>query len=110
MHFPHQLCFILDNRTSQHSALVVGYGQENGRPYWLVKNSWSKSWGMDGYMKIAWQDDTCGITRRPVVALMRHSTFHFPIKEKITPSDLINLKKSLHYRKTKKENEYSTAE
>uniref|UniRef100_A0A8C9Q2P3 Peptidase C1A papain C-terminal domain-containing protein n=1 Tax=Spermophilus dauricus TaxID=99837 RepID=A0A8C9Q2P3_SPEDA len=49
-----------------HGVLLVGYGFEGTNPnknkYWLVKNSWSKGWGMDGYIKIARdQNNVCGI-------------------------------------------------
>ncbi|KAJ9183741.1 hypothetical protein P3X46_007553 [Hevea brasiliensis] len=54
-----------------HAVLAVGYGVENGVPYWLIKNSWGDDWGDNGYFKMEFGKNMCGVATcasYPVVA------------------------------------------
>lgn len=42
-----------------HMVSICGYDSENDPPYWICKNSWGPSWGMQGWFYIAWGE--CGI-------------------------------------------------
>lgn len=79
MYFQHYESGVLDSSKCgtklDHGVLVVGYGEENEQKYWLVKNSWSKSWGDEGYVKIARSESEndpgiCGIAMQPSFPLV----------------------------------------
>ena len=61
---------ILDRTSSQcptsgmnHAVTMVGYGHDDSqdKDYWIVKNSWGKNWGEDGYFRIRRGTGCCGI-------------------------------------------------
>ena len=49
-----------------HAVTIEGYGNENGKDYWLVRNSWGTSWGDKGYIKMARGKDLCGLSQSVV--------------------------------------------
>eukprot|EP00238_Polyblepharides_amylifera_P002842 CAMPEP_0196584986 /NCGR_PEP_ID=MMETSP1081-20130531/49222_1 /TAXON_ID=36882 /ORGANISM="Pyramimonas amylifera, Strain CCMP720" /LENGTH=412 /DNA_ID=CAMNT_0041906385 /DNA_START=64 /DNA_END=1302 /DNA_ORIENTATION=+ len=48
-----------------HAVAAVGYGSENGVPYFVLRNSWTADWGEGGYIRIRAgkypNSGTCGI-------------------------------------------------
>ncbi|CAK1556083.1 unnamed protein product [Leptosia nina] len=53
-----------------HEVTLVGYGQTDGEEYWIIKNSWGRDWGIDGYLHISTRDNSCGITYEPTYPVL----------------------------------------
>jgi cathepsin B len=52
-----------DNATylGGHAVKLIGWGVEEGTPYWLMVNSWNAQWGDNGLFKIRRGTNECGI-------------------------------------------------
>ena len=52
-----------------HAVEIVGWGEENSKKYWIIKNSWGKEWGRNGYFYIARGTNTCKIEENVIAGV-----------------------------------------
>jgi C1A family cysteine protease len=53
-----------------HAVVLMGWGEENGKLFWLVRNSWGSDWGKnDGYFKILRGVNHCEIEENVIVGV-----------------------------------------
>ncbi|XP_017658993.1 cathepsin O [Nannospalax galili] len=46
---------------ANHAVLITGFDRTGNIPYWIVRNSWGDSWGIEGYAHVKMGGNVCGI-------------------------------------------------
>jgi hypothetical protein len=44
-----------------HCVMATGFNPTAPTPYWIVRNSWSNTWGEEGYVCLEMAENTCGL-------------------------------------------------
>jgi C1A family cysteine protease len=52
-----------------HCVQVVGYDTTKTPNYWIVRNSWSTDWGMNGYILLEMFKNTCGVAMEATTSI-----------------------------------------
>jgi C1A family cysteine protease len=53
-----------------HCVQVTGYDISGATPYWEVRNSWGTGWGMQGFIRLEYGHNTCGLTQETTTAVV----------------------------------------
>merc|ERR1711918_232778 len=57
-----------------HCVQLVGYDMSGSSPYWKVRNSWGTSWGEDGFIRLPFGKNACGVAERRTSSMPLWST------------------------------------
>jgi len=51
-----------------HAVLLVGYGEEDGKKFWVLQNSWGSDWGENGFFRMIRGENDSGVESIAVAA------------------------------------------
>jgi len=80
-----------------NSGKIVGWGIEKDVPYWIISNSWSYGWGVEGFFKMLRGKNICQVENNIVTLYPDFALSYtiFPDSLKITDSTLLDLRKKI---------------
>jgi cathepsin B len=70
-----------------HAIEIVGWGEEKNTKYWIIKNSWGKDWGRNGYFYMERGTNNCKIEENVITGIP--DFFYDPKLELPNPDQII---------------------
>jgi len=52
-------------KSLDHEVELAGWGEEDGKKYWIIRNSWGTYWGEGGWARIIRGVDNLGMESNP---------------------------------------------
>ncbi len=82
-----------------HAVNIVGWGEQNGKKFWWIENTWGEDWGANGYFKMIRGVNNCGIEENVICGipdLFYSNNFNFTntyVSNYITMENSLQLKR-----------------
>jgi len=61
-----------------HCVQLTGYNAapvDGSAPYWIVRNSWATDWGVNGYIYLAFGENTCGLANEATFVTLGNEAY-----------------------------------
>lgn len=58
-----------------HCVQLVGYDKTGSTPFWIIRNSWTTTWGINGYIHLKMGENACGVADEATIPKVATADF-----------------------------------